>query len=681
MKHIVYIFSICLMAVSTLSAQLDRSKRPEAGPAPEIKLGKAESFKLDNGLKVYVISNSKLPRVTFSLIFDKDPMLEGDKTGLSDMIGEMLTAGTKSRTKDELNEEIDFMGARLNASSSSLSASALSKHKDKIVALMADVLFNPVFPADELDKMKVQSRSGLAYAKNDASSISGTLTTKLVYGSHPYGEVMTETTLDNITVDDVKNYYNTYFKPNVAYLAIVGDITKAEAEKLVKQHFNSWKKGTVPSKKYDVPQAPTKNQVALVDKSSANQSVISVTYPIQMSIDHPDFLAARIANFALGSGASSRLFMNLREDKGYTYGAYSDLGSDRYVASFSAGASVGTDVTAAAIKEILYEMQNLVDYGITEKELAAAKASLSGSFGRSLEQPGTIASFALNIERYKLPKDYYTTYLQRLNAITIEDVNRVAKKYVKPSNAYITVVGNASAVKESLMAFGEVKMYDVEGNPAKEAQAVSGDITPQSVIQNYLKAIGGTSKLEAIKTAEIEMAAEIQGMTMSMNFKHDVPSAQLNQKISMMGNVMNALLIKEGKAKVTQMGQSQEIEGEDYEELVMDMYIFPELHYAELGYEMTLDGIHDVKGDPSYKVIVKNANGGQRINYYSVASGLKVKSENAMTGSTFYRDYKEVDGVKYAMEMEIESPMMPFPLNNKVSKVEFNKAFTADDFK
>ncbi len=680
--RIINFILIALMGLSTVAhAQLDRSKRPEAGPAPEIQLGEAQSFTLDNGLKVFVIENDKLPRISFSLRLDVDPVLEGDKAGLSDMIGEMMTAGTTNRDKDTFNEEIDFMGARVSAGSTSMFASSLTRHRDKVLDLMTDALYNPLFPEEELDKLKTQAKSGLALATNDPSAISSMVSARLNFGdNHPYGEPETEETYDNITVDDVRAYHNTFFKPNVAYLAIVGDISFDDAKALVTKYFSAWERGDVPGKVYEVPQPPKENMVALVDKASANQSVLNLTYPVDMSLDNEDYLTTRVLNQILGSGGSSRLFMNLREDKGYTYGAYSRFGSDKLIASFSVGSSVGGHVTDSAIYEMLYELNKIVDEGVTEDELASAKANIGGSFARSLENPGTIANFAINTKRYGLNDDFYRTYLQRLNAITIEDVHAAAKKYIKPNNMHITVVGNASEIKEKLEAFGPVTMYSPMGDPVKTIEIEDADITPDIIIMKYLDAIGGIDLVQNVKNAEIEMSADIQGQTMNMKMIYDVENGGFVNEVSMMGNVMQRMVIYDGQGKVSSMGQVQELAEEDLKKGELDTYVFPELYYNKLGYTLTLDGIREVKGENAYKIVVSNEDGPVSSEYYSVETGLKVKSENPMAGDSFMSDYEEVSGVLFPMSMELNSPQIPFPLKSKVESIEFNKELPADTF-
>lgn len=677
----IFIYSLIALFVQTGFAQVDRSTYPAPAPAREIKLGNADAFVLPNGLKVFVVENNKLPRVAFSLVLERDPILEGEKAGMLDMVGEMLTGGTKNRTKDQLDEEIDFIGATLRAGSTSIFASSLKKHQDKVLELMSDVLYNPVFPQEELDKLKKQAISGLAASKDDPNAISSRLAASLNFGKdHPYGELESETTVNNITVEDIKAYYQTYFKPNIAYLAIVGDISKAEAEALVNKYFAKWEKGEVPSKTYSVPAAPQKNVVALVDRAASVQSVVNITYPMEMSLSDADYLASRLLNYILGGGASSRLFMNLREDKGYTYGAYSSIGADKLVTSFSANASVKQTATDSAIVEMIYEIRNLRDNGITEAELESAKANLSGSFGRSLENPSTIANFAINTERYQLPADFYTTYLQRLNALTVDEINAAAKKYLKPDNMYITVVGNGSVIQENLMAFGDVRRFTNMGEPERQI-AMDADMTPEAVIEKYIQAIGGEEKARSIKTSKLESVAEIQGMKLNMIYVYDETNQSFSNKIMMMGNVAANTVIKDGKATVSSMGQVQELTDEQFEAAKMSMFIFPELHYESLGYSLALEGIKDVEGVDAYKVIVSNPSGASQANYYSVSTGLKIKSESAESGETFYAEYTDVEGVKYPMLMTVKSPMIPMPLESKVEKIEFNVAIQEGDLK
>lgn len=681
MKKLAIAFVFTLFATLGSFAQVDRSKLPESGPAPEIKIGEAETFTLDNGLKVFVVKNTKLPRVSFTLVLERDPIMEGDKSGMTGFVGDMMMAGTTNRTKDQLDQEVDFIGASLSASSTSMFASSLKKHQGKVLELMADVLFNPVFPQEELDKLKKQALTGLATSKDNPNAISSRLSSAVLYGkNHPYGESANETTISNIEVDDVKKYYATYFKPNIAYLAIVGDMDKAEAEKVVNQYFGKWQKGEVPKFTYPMPERASKRAVALVDRSSSVQSVINLTQPVKMKIGDEDYISSRVLNQILGGGSASRLFMNLREDKGYTYGAYSSIGADKLVATISANASVRTEVTDSAVYEFIYEIQNLVENGVTEEELAKAKAELSGSFGRSLEQPSTVANFALNTDRYKLPKDYYATYLQKLNALTVADINATAKRLIEPDKFIITTVGNGAEIKEKLAKFGEVTMYDNMGMPAKELTA-DADMTAEKVLDTYLEAIGGEAKVAAIQTAKISMDAEIMGTSLNIYFVYDPANERYFQKQSVAGNAMIITRISDGKGTLTIQGKDQAMESAQYDEAVLNSFLFPEVVYDKLGYTATLEGLKDVDGIPAYKVIIATPSGAKLTNYYAQESGLKIKYENPASGDTFYSNYQVKDGVMLPMTWTIKSPQIPVPLEAKVTSMELNVPITDEDIK
>jgi len=679
MKKFVLEILVMLLATGITFAQVDRSKLPASGPVPEIKIGEAETFTLANGLKVFVVKNNKLPRVSFSLVLERDPILEGDKAGLTTFIGDMMMGGTKNRTKDQLDQEIDFIGASLNASATSVSASSLKEHQGKVLDLMADVLFNPVFPQPELDKLKKQSLTGLATTKDDPQAISSRLSRAVLYGkNHPYGESQTEQTTENISLDDVKAYYATYFKPNIAYLAIVGDMDKAEAQKVVNQYFGTWKKGVVPTFTYPMPVRAAKQAVALVDRSSSVQSVINMTQPVAMKIGDADYISSRLLNQILGGGSASRLFMNLREDKGYTYGAYSSIGADKLVATISASASVRSEVTDSAIVEFVYEINNLVKNGVTQVELDKAKAELAGSFGRSLEQPETIANFAIVTAVYNLPKDYFATYLQKLNYYTVADINATAKRLIEPDKFIITTVGNGAEIKAKLAQFGEVVEYDIMGEPAKQLVADAA-MTAEKVLENYLTAVGGAEKVAAVKSAKISMNANVMGTALTIAFVYDSQNGRYGQKLSIAGNVMQKTSLANGKGSMTVQGNTIEMTSAQLAEAQLNSYLFPEAVYQANGYTVTLDGLKDVEGKPAYKVIITAASGAKLINYYAQDSGLKIKYENPASGDTYYGDYQAKNGVLLPMSWTIKSPQIPVPLEAKVTSLELNVPVTDAD--
>ncbi len=680
MKKISFYILFVFFTFSTVFAQVDRTVYPAPGPAPTINIGDAESFTLPNGLKVFVVENHKLPRVTYSLILDRDPILEGEKAGLTSMVGELMRSGTKSRTKVQLDEAIDQIGASISVSSTSVRASSLSKHQETLLDLLSDILFNPSFPATELDKIKKQYISGLAAEKDNPNSISETVTNAVLYGkNHPYGEKETEKTIGNVEVADIQSYYNTYFKPNIAYLAIVGDITKTEAEKLVKAHFSNWKQGTVPNHVWPAVKGPSDNKVILVDRPASVQSVIKVAYPVDLQYNSPDRIPVTLLSYLLGGGASSRLFLNLREDKGFTYGAYASINPGKLIGEFSASASVRTEVTDSAASEIYYEMNRLDNKTISEEELTEAKAYLSGSFGRSLEDPSTIANFALNAEIQKLPKDYYKNYLKNLDAVSVAELDQLAPKYIKPTHSYLIIVGNAAEFKDKLSQFGEVIDYTIDGDIDQKVEADAG-VTAESVIDKYLEALGGKDKISAVTSLKQTATAEVQGMQISQIVQVDTKKG-MALKLTMMGpQEVARITITKDKVVASSMGQEQELPENIAAAMKGDLEIVPEAYYAENGTKLVLDGVSRVNDEEAYKVSV-NRGGVKIIDYFSVASGLKVKSESTEFGEVVYSDYTEYEGLKFPSVMTVNSPQMPVTLKMTMEENVVNPTFTEADWK
>ncbi len=681
MKNKVFISILILMFAVSAFAQLDRSKRPEPGPAPTINIGDYESFQLENGLKVFVIENDKLPRVSFSLVIDRDPILEGENGGYVTFAGQLMRTGTETRTKDQIDEEIDFIGASFNTSATGVFGSSLKKHTEKLLDVMSDVVLNAKFQEEELEKIRKQTLSGLAYQKNDPGSIMSNVRKALTYGlDHPYGEQMTEETVNSVTLEMCSNYYNDYFVPNIAYLAIVGDISKSEAEELVNKYFGSWKGKTVDQFTYETPKAPLIRKVALVDRPNSVQSVINIAYPVDLPKGDPDVIPSSLANTILGGGIfSARLISNLREDKGYTYGAYSRLASDKLVGTFYAYCQARNIVTDSAVTEFLNEMKRMRSEKVDDELLQLAKNYQTGSFSRSLESPQTIASFALNIERYNLPKDYYKNYLKNLNAVTSDEILAVSKKYIKPNNSYVIVVGNAEEVADGLKKFsvnGKVEFYDINGNeydPA--AKAIPEGMTAADVIDNYVEAIGGKTNLEKVEDVTTKMTGKVQNIELKVITYRKAPNKSFTD---LDAGVMKQEIKFDGtKGSQSGMGQVMMLEGDMLEMIKMQSTMNIYFHYDELGIKSELTGLKDVDGTDAYEVTLTFPSGKKWLNYYDAETGLKIRevsttetAQGSFTQTVDYSDYKEANGVKYPFKLTQQMGMGPIEL--EVTSVEIN---------
>ncbi|MGM0549667.1 MAG: insulinase family protein [Bacteroidota bacterium] len=689
MKNIKIAFSFIVAMLFVLQghAQLDRSIRPEPGKAKEIKIGESHKFTLDNGMKVIVVENHKVPRVSFQLTLDVDPVMEGDAVGYTNLAGDLLRAGTKNRTKAEIDEAVDFIGARLVTYSTGMYASALTSHTETILDLMTDVLYHPTFPAEELDKSKKQMISGLAAEKTNPNAMASRLNRKLRYGDHPYGEIQTEEDVENISRDLLVDYYQTYFKPNVAYLVIVGDLKVKEAKKLVENYFAKWEAGEVPTHEYETPQPPAQPKVAMIHKDGAVQSVVNVTYPVQLQPGSPDAIPASLMNSILGGGVfSGRLMQNLREDKGWTYGARSNLSTDELVGYFNAGAELATEVTDSAVHEFLYEMEQIRSEKVSEEHLQLVKNVAAGSFGRSLESPQTVARFALNIERFDLPEDYYSTYLERLEAVTVDDIQRMAQKYIKPDHAYISIVGDKEVLDKRLKAYSgdnQIAFYNLYAQPAKEGKAIPAGMTAEKVLANYVEAIGGEEKVNNLEDVMIKTTTSVNGMPLEMTTYQKAPN-KFVMEMTMNGNVVQKQTFDGEKGKMSGMGGVRDMNEEELKQMKIESRLDKELVLQELGYEMTLKGVEDVDGTDAYKIEVVSPSGQKFYDFYAVDSGLKVQTKTTaqtpqgeMTQVQQYSDYQEVDGVKFPFVQQI-SGMQSMTL--EVQEIKVNEGISDDVF-
>lgn len=691
-------FIFILLMSSMLTAQENKEsfrwEAPEPGPAREIQIGDYEQFSLDNGLKVILVENNKLPRVSYSLSLLHGPMLEGDKVGFVSITGDLLGRGTTSKTKAEIDEAIDFVGASFNTSAYGIYGSSLTKHQDAMLDVFTDVLYNPTFPEEELDKIVTQVMSGLAQAKEDPQSIANNVSSVLNYSKdHPYGEIETEETVKNVTVDDCEKYYETYFRPDNAILTIVGDIDMDLAKKEVKKYFADWEKPAQPLVKEDLIKVdfPETTEVAFAQKDGAVQSLIQIVYPVELEMGSPDAVKVSVMNTILGGGSfMGRLMQNLREDKAYTYGARSSISPDEHIANFSAFASVRNEVTDSAVVQFLYEMERMVEEEVSEEDLKMAKSVLSGRFARSMESPQTIARFAYNTIRYNYPEDYYQNYLQRLEAVTVQDVMDMAKKYIRPNKAHIVVVGNKDEVADKLVVFdesGEIDFYDAYGNKVDMSTTEAPvDMTAESIIQKHIDAVGGAEKMEKVNS--IKLLAEMNLMGQEFEMLMIRKNGMFYQKMGNESMTIQEQVFDGEKAKVGGMGGSQVItEGEELDMMRKQAMMFSERDYLTDKYTLELKGIEKVNGKDAYKIIATDANDESETVFFDKESFMLVKNVSTqeangqtVTVASSFTDYTEVEGLMFPKKMSIVGGA-PFPINMDFTTIEVNGEIDDSIFK
>jgi len=452
---------------------LDRTKPPKPGPPKDVEFPDYFDTTLPEGVNVLVIENSKIPAVSVRIVFrDAGSFNDGNNYGLASITAELLTKGTKNREATQIAEEIDFIGGSLNAGSdwdgSYLSLSVLKKHLEKGIEVMSDVLRNPVFADDEISRVKEQRLSSILQGKDDAGNLSDKMFNKVVFGEYPYSNPAegTEESVKNITKNDLLNFYNGHYGLDNMIIAFVGDITTEDALEIVKEYILPWAKKRelqADDLTQRLPQFNPDKNVYVVNKSGAVQSNLRVGH-MGIERNNPDYIAVTIMNTILGGYFGSRINYNLREKHGFTYGARSGFNPHLFPGDFSVDTDVRNEVTDTSITLIIDELKKIISEEVTDEELETVKNYITGVFPLQLETANAVASRVINLKLYNLPKDYYSRYISSINALSKQDILDAAKKYIHPDKLHIVVSGDAAAIKDKLTKFGDVKVYDADGN-------------------------------------------------------------------------------------------------------------------------------------------------------------------------------------------------------------------------
>ncbi|MBJ2174681.1 insulinase family protein [Aureibaculum sp. A20] len=686
MKNKILIIIAFFVISLSITAQIDRSKMPVSGPTPTINIGKPYTFQLKNGLTVLVVENNKLPRVSFSLSMDNASHAEGDKAGVSSLVATLLGNGSKTISKDAFNEEIDFLGASINFGSESGYASSLSKYTNRILELFSDAALNPNFTQEELDAEKVKLIEGIKSGENSAAAVASRVNDVLAYGkNHPYGEYITEETINNVSLNDIESFYKDYFKPNNAYLVISGDIKAKTAKKLISKAFKKWTPSTISISANLTPTDLESSEIDFIDMPNAVQSELAIMNLAQLKMADEDHFSALIANYILGGAFGSYLNMNLREEHAYTYGARSSLSRNkRQVAQFIASTKVRNMVTDSAVVEMLKEIKRIKTTPVSDEDLKNAKAKYLGSFIMALENPRTIASYAVNIKTQKLPENFYETYIAKINAVTKEDIQRVANTYFKLDKARIVIVGKGSEVANALenISFDgkkiPVKYFDKYANaiekPVFEIPIPDG-VTAATVMQKYIDAIGGKEKLKNVKSVVVTAKGEMQGMTFDLETKTTADN-KFAMDLKMAGNSMSKQVFDGEKGYMVMQGQKMDIPATELKSYKAASYPFPEMHYQIDS--ISLEKIEIVDGKKAFAIKVSK----NMTNFYDMESGLKIKQVTTTPmgeQALGFENYKEIEGVQFPYLYK--QAFGPQSVEFIVSEIKINSGIGKNDFK
>jgi zinc protease len=688
MKRI-FTFIPTVLFAFIIQAQIDRTQQPQPGPAPEIQLEEPQEFQLDNGLTVLLVENHKLPKVSLSLTIDHPLILEGEKVGANSLLRSMMGKGSTSISKNDFEEEVDFMGANLYFTSNGARANSLSKYFPRVLELMADATLHPNFEEVEFQKEKEKLITALETGEKDVATAARRVENLLSYGSkHPYGEYVSKENVATLMIKDIQNAYDYIFSSKNAYLVVVGDFNPKETKELIQKQFGSWKPKDRSKMDFLEPSNVMKTEIAFVEMPNAVQSEITFINTASLTKNNNDYFAALLANQILGGGGEARLFLNLREDKGFTYGAYSRLrDSHKTKARFTASTSVRNAVTDSAVVEILHEVDKIRNELVTEEELELVKAKYAGSFVISLEDPETVADFALNIKTQNLPKNFYKDFLKNINKVSKKDILSSAKNYFLSDNGIVVVTGKGSDILERLEQIEfkgtplKVRYFDkwgVEIDRPDYSSSIPEGVTASTVIEQYLEAIGGKSKLAAIKSIKELSTAEVQGMAL------EVLSQKTNEKqalteMKMMGNVMQKQVVNKDYAYMEMQGQKMDMEGEVLNQMIEGAAIFPELELDPNTADLV--GVTEIDGVKAYEVKISEGT----THFYSIESHLKIQVSqtteimgNTQTSIIKLSDYKPLDGILFPHKTTMA--LGPQKVDFIVQNIELNVAIDAEIF-
>ncbi len=461
------------------------------GPLAPVPFNIPQAFTttLENGLKVVIFEDSRLPLISYRLAFMTGDADDPEETvGLTSAMASMLTEGTENYSSLALAEKIERLGASLSASSSDdftiIAASTLALYNSEILNLLAEVLFRPTFPVGELDLYRRNMIENLKFQRSQPNFLANEQTARLLYGEHPYSRVSpTASDIEKLTSEALSEFHRRQFVPNNAILVVVGDVERGTLLEEIRGHFDDWERGAVLKGKAVETVSRQDPILTIVDRPGSAQSNI-VLANLAIRRDDPDYFAVLVMNQVLGAGASSRVFMNLREEKGYTYGAYTRVDSKKLAGDFEATAEVRTAVTGESLKEFFYELDRIRDEDVADAELADAKNFLTGVFPIRAETQEGLTNLIVSQELYGLPEDYLQTYRDNVAAVSAAEVRRVANKYIHPKKMAIVIVGDAGEILPQAKEYtSEIEIFDTEGNSlnidsyANDASAEASDFS------------------------------------------------------------------------------------------------------------------------------------------------------------------------------------------------------------
>ncbi len=671
MKKIFALFIIAF-TVNMFAVDINVNKKPEPMQEKEFSFPKYSTKTLSNGIKVFVIEDHEQPTVYFRIMIEGGSSIEGTKTGVAEVTSEILSKGTKKRNALSIASTLDGVGASFGLSAGpdyiSGFGGGLKKQINTVLDVVSDYIINPAFPNDEFEKIINQKIASIQYDKADPGSLAGALARKVVYGEkHPYSKKTTEESVNSISIDDVKKYYNLTFMPNNMTIAVIGDISEKEAVKLLEKYFGNWKKGEKPIINIPDPQSQPKG-VYFINRAGSVQSSLIVT-SLGIPYSYRDYESFDLAGSVIGAGFAGRLFRTLRETYSFTYTPFGYVSGSKYANRFVCGADVATAKTDSSVMITLEQLRQLNTEAPTDDELNRIKSYKIGSYLMSFENSSFVASLIQNADFMGKSIELVKSYPKRLSSISSTDVRNAARKYLNPDNSYIVIAGDPS-VKKELEKYGNIFEYDLDLNaltgPNAKIEKVS--ISADDLLDKYAKAIGGKSQINSIKTliAEGEGNFAFQGQKSQVNYTRiNKIGNKLYQNIDISGYPQK--LWTNGTDAYTDVsGTVVKQTGNDISKFLLEAEILQETKLVQIGFKCEVIGKKD-------NVILMKAispSNEESTLYFDATTFYLLKKETVIkTGSgseigvESYSDYSKIGNFTLPRTLVISGPGYSINLN------------------
>jgi predicted Zn-dependent peptidase len=667
------ILTLFIKFMATSEEKIDITQKPEPLAEKEFVFPKYSETNLKNGVKVFLVEDHEQPTFAFRILIPGGSAYDGDKPGLAELTAEMLTKGAGKLTALQIAQKLDGVGANLSVSASPeyflVSGNCIIKHIPLLLDVLSDVLLRPTFPKEELDKLKPRVIAGIRNEKSRGSVIANALTKKIVYGEkHPYGIRKTEESVSNITIDDISEFYQKYFKPDWASLVITGDVSLQEIIPLFDKALANWKKGNIPPLTFP-PTSPSPLGVYFVKRPASVQSSIILSTPT-VEIKNPDYETLDLAASVIGSGFAGRLFRTLRETYSYTYTPFGYQTSSKFANRFACGAEVRNAVTDSAIDVIKEQLYLLATEPPSEEELNRIKKVEIGHYLMSFENTDFIASLIQNAYFNGIPLAELKDYPKRVQNMTPYDIQKVAKKYMHPDKAYIVVVGNPD-VKSKLEKFGKIFEYDIDLNPVsgEKAKMEKVSLDPDELIEKYLDARGGKTFLENLQSYSLEGKA-------SLSFQGQVANGTVTQKIKSptkkyqkidFGMFQSELWVNQNEAWSKVQGPVEKLEPKEFDKALFDIAINKEIDKLGKNFQI------NILGKQGGQILVKftTPSGFEATTYFNASNYLIEKIESTedtpqgpIPVTTTFEKWEKIDNYYFPMLVKTTNPMFDMEVEN-----------------